>query len=1322
MPKDRSGEKAIKAIVEMGHLGTGEASDVATFFEQNDGKLDTAKVADYLGGDRDTNKEVLRLMLERCEFAGMPLDSALRKMIAFIKLPGEAQKIDRIVSQFATRYMACNPNTPIDHEDTAGILAFSLVMLNVDAHNNNIPQKKKMTEQQYIRNLKGVCKDGVSVRRRVPWPTAHAHLPKPTADCPPPIAHPAALLLSRRAQSPDEKMVKGYYSRVTRYEWSVEDRATTPSVYEGWVKRSSSQKVGGHAQQLYAVLTRRGVYFYNGPSDTDPDRYIKLEGLGARRVRAKGGGGSFELYALNSESGEGDGKGAKGKGKEGKDNVEGRMIKLQDQGAEFNGPRKTISRHATCSFACESEKDASLWVQLVRDYTLDDGSLSEGDVNHVSGPPPSIATVGRAVAAFAAAGRDAAASSAADSASESSVTSGAGGDPATAKPARQRSSSFGKAAARLGLKGSSRNAEKREGEGVDASPPGKLERKSKGKAAATSSHGSAPTATAAGGGGGAAGSSSLGAACGRALAAVRENSEESNADSAFSAGSPAAQAAAPSAMPPREFVPPPVATVNSFASAAKSVASSCHTSEAGSEVGSQESSPTPSYAEPPVAGDMVTLDGMQWKVQYVSSKGKLDLRSADGDVLYGVDPAALKPPPAAAAPEEPPPPPPPEPAPLPVAGDMVTTPDGVPWKVQYVSSKGKLDLRSADGDVLYGVDPAALKPPPAAEGPTEAAECSSAAAHDSPGQAVSPVDARPAVATTPTTAASAASAADSAVAPTPIAAAVAPTPSPPAAVAPTPPAAVAPLPPQPAAIEPLPQPAAADSPDGTAALASVASRAIAAVEDAELVQARAAAQAAAQQVAAEVAAAPAARAAASAAVEQQVGQQEAALASLLQQSSAEEEALRQLHADCQRRRIELNSVDEALADARLEAQRSQAEGMALTAELEAQRRQLQHEARSAADESAGQREEAARLRAENGEARAELDATRVALHSLREEAAATQAKCDALSGSLGSARSQLERARSELEQVTSQIAAEQTVLAMLLQRRSNAAAVASRAERHGAEQPSAPVAGASAALSEQVRRALRVSPAQLAASREAADAPAAATTYRPLLALAERVAATKPPPAADSAASAGLKHLEAPRALLRSGGVFLRWADGVAAPFLFWLDEGASGGSGEGPCLAWRSPSSSERRPLQAMRLHLGRISRVEMGWGGAEGGRSQHAAPPSLLHECGWSVVAADDGTGESPPPLLLFARDTQLRDAWVGALAALAAAAPKASGPPAPPALPGDGARVGERLARARAGRGGGRPSAPPPAHPLERPAAPFPGAQFRAPELAT
>jgi len=42
------------------------------------------------------------------------------------------------------------------------------------------------------------------------------------------------------------------------------------------------------------------------------------------------------------------------------------------------------------------------------------------------------------------------------------------------------------------------------------------------------------------------------------------------------------------------------------------------------------------------AGCTVRLDGTSFKVQYVSSKGQLDLKSLDGEVVqYGVDPATV---------------------------------------------------------------------------------------------------------------------------------------------------------------------------------------------------------------------------------------------------------------------------------------------------------------------------------------------------------------------------------------------------------------------------------------------------------------------------------------------------------------------------------------------------------------------------------------------------------------------------------------------------------------------------------------------------------
>jgi hypothetical protein len=66
-------------------------------------------------------------------------------------LPGEAQKIDRIINEFAKRYFSFHQsvaeNSLFPNVDVVYILAFSLIMLNTDAHNFNV--KSKMTLQQY---------------------------------------------------------------------------------------------------------------------------------------------------------------------------------------------------------------------------------------------------------------------------------------------------------------------------------------------------------------------------------------------------------------------------------------------------------------------------------------------------------------------------------------------------------------------------------------------------------------------------------------------------------------------------------------------------------------------------------------------------------------------------------------------------------------------------------------------------------------------------------------------------------------------------------------------------------------------------------------------------------------------------------------------------------------------------------------------------------------------------------------------------------------------------------------------------------------------
>ena len=54
----KSAEKAFKALHAAGHLGEGAPTDISNFLLMNDGKLDLAKVGDYVGGSEEENKQV----------------------------------------------------------------------------------------------------------------------------------------------------------------------------------------------------------------------------------------------------------------------------------------------------------------------------------------------------------------------------------------------------------------------------------------------------------------------------------------------------------------------------------------------------------------------------------------------------------------------------------------------------------------------------------------------------------------------------------------------------------------------------------------------------------------------------------------------------------------------------------------------------------------------------------------------------------------------------------------------------------------------------------------------------------------------------------------------------------------------------------------------------------------------------------------------------------------------------------------------------------------------------------------------------------------
>jgi hypothetical protein len=126
---------------------------IASFLITNARWLNESQVADYLGGEK--NEAVLNAYIaERYTFTGQSLIDAIRHFLGTCQLPVEGQKVTRFMEGFAARYYEGNPHTFADR-DAVNMLAVAMVMLNTDLHNPKIPARNKMTEEQFIRNLRG---------------------------------------------------------------------------------------------------------------------------------------------------------------------------------------------------------------------------------------------------------------------------------------------------------------------------------------------------------------------------------------------------------------------------------------------------------------------------------------------------------------------------------------------------------------------------------------------------------------------------------------------------------------------------------------------------------------------------------------------------------------------------------------------------------------------------------------------------------------------------------------------------------------------------------------------------------------------------------------------------------------------------------------------------------------------------------------------------------------------------------------------------------------------------------------------------------------
>uniref|UniRef100_A0A671YRR8 Cytohesin 1a n=1 Tax=Sparus aurata TaxID=8175 RepID=A0A671YRR8_SPAAU len=248
-------KKGIQFLIE-NDLLKNTSDDIAQFLYKGEGLNKTA-IGDYLGERDDFNIQVLHAFVELHEFTDLNLVQALRQFLWSFRLPGEAQKIDRMMEAFAQRYCQCNPGV-FQSTDTCYILSFAIIMLNTSLHNPNV--KDKPTVERFISMNRGINDGG---------------------DLP-------------------EDLLRNLYESIKNEPFKIPEDDGNDLTHtffnpdrEGWLL-----KLGGRVKtwkRRWFILTDNCLYYFEYTTDKEPRGIIPLENLSIKEVEDKKPN-CFELF------------------------------------------------------------------------------------------------------------------------------------------------------------------------------------------------------------------------------------------------------------------------------------------------------------------------------------------------------------------------------------------------------------------------------------------------------------------------------------------------------------------------------------------------------------------------------------------------------------------------------------------------------------------------------------------------------------------------------------------------------------------------------------------------------------------------------------------------------------------------------------------------------------------------------------------------------------------------------------------------------------------------------------------------------------------
>jgi len=236
--------------------------EVAQFLYKEEGLNKTA-IGDYLGEKNDFNEAVLKAFVELHDFTDLILVQALRQFLWSFRLPGEAQKIDRMMETFAQRYCQLNPDI-FTNPDTCYVLSFAIIMLNTSLHNPSV--KDKPSVEQFITMNRGI-NDGENLPRELLISLYESIKTEPFK-----IPEDDGNDLMHTFFNPDKE---GWL-------WKQGGR------YKSWKRR-------------WFILNDNCLYYFEFTTDKEPRGIIPLENIKIREVADRSKQHCFELFCSGNE-------------------------------------------------------------------------------------------------------------------------------------------------------------------------------------------------------------------------------------------------------------------------------------------------------------------------------------------------------------------------------------------------------------------------------------------------------------------------------------------------------------------------------------------------------------------------------------------------------------------------------------------------------------------------------------------------------------------------------------------------------------------------------------------------------------------------------------------------------------------------------------------------------------------------------------------------------------------------------------------------------------------------------------------------------------